>query len=132
MAAVAALVLGGCGAAGAPTLEQRDVVHDFASAGIRLPICQPLFHTKDIECADSALMHMAPDAKLVDVQVLPDAKLAQYIVRTGGNMQDGKGHTYPPFARVANVVVTLVARPTVSERRQIERAVALLRSRLER
>ena len=120
------------GAASAPTLEQRDVVHAFASVGIALPICQSFPHTNDVECADFGFGGLQ-DPKLVDVQVFPNVKLARYAVRVGGNIEDGKGHQYPPFARVANVVVTLVARPTASQRRRIERAVAILvRRRLSR
>lgn len=121
----------GCGSAGPSTLKQRDVVLEFASSDVPVPHCMPELGTRVIECADHALIQF-PDARLLDVEIFPSVNLAQSVMRTGGNLIDKEGRPIRPFARVANVVVSLVAKPNSEQRRAILRALGGLRERLRR
>jgi hypothetical protein len=64
----------------------------------------------------------------VTVERFPSVRLARYVVAAGGNISDGKtGHIQQPFARIANVVVTVDSNASRVDHVRVLQAVHKLR-----
>jgi hypothetical protein len=63
----------------------------------------------------------------VTVERFSSARLARYVVAVGGNIPDDKTGHIRPFARIANVVVTIDPNASHEERLRVLRAIQKLR-----